>query len=156
VEIGLKSRPRPSLSAGRKNFTYSGSVVAAIPNGSQPNLMNTSYTITAEVDVPEGGASGMLVNLGGRYGGYGLYLLKGKPVFTYNLGGIKRTRWEGPEEFRPGKHTLVFDYKYDGLGFGEGQHLLPSREEWRYAAGPGNRIGLVGRQSGSRSHHVDA
>jgi arylsulfatase len=109
--------PRPSLSAGRKVFTYSGSVDAAIPNGTQPNLLNTSYTITADIDVPEGDAAGMLVNLGGRYGGYGLYLLKGKPVFTYNLGGVARVRWEGPQALAPGKHTLVFDYKYDGLGF---------------------------------------
>ena len=108
--------PRPSMSAGRKLFTYSGSVDAPIPNGSQPNLMNTSYTITAEIDVPEGGAEGMLVDLGGRYGGYGLYLLKSKPVFMYNFVGIERTRWEGPQALAPGKHTLVFDFKYDGLG----------------------------------------
>ena len=108
--------PRPSMSAGRKVFNYSGSVDAPIPNGSQPNLMNTSYTITAEIDVPEGGAEGMLVDLGGRYGGYGLYLLKSKPVFMYNFVGLERTRWEGPQALAPGKHTLVFDFKYDGLG----------------------------------------
>ena len=108
--------PRPSMSAGRKVFNYSGSVDAPIPNGSQPNLLNTSYTITAEIDVPEGGAEGMLVDLGGRYGGYGLYLLKSKPVFMYNFVGIERTRWEGPQALAPGKHTLVFDFKYDGLG----------------------------------------
>jgi hypothetical protein len=45
-----------------------------------------------------------------------LYLLKGKPVFLYNNGGIERTRWEGTGALAPGKHTLVFDYKYDGLG----------------------------------------
>ena len=108
--------PRPSMSAGRKVFNYSGSVDAPIPNGSQPNLLNTSYTITAEIDVAEGGAEGMLVDLGGRYGGYGLYLLKSKPVFMYNFVGIERTRWEGPQALAPGKHTLVFDFKYDGLG----------------------------------------
>jgi len=108
--------PRPSMSAGRKVFNYSGSVDAPIPNGSQPNLLNTSYTITAEIDVAEGGAEGMLVDLGGRYGGYGLYLLKSKPVFMYNFVGIERTRWQGPQALAPGKHTLVFDFKYDGLG----------------------------------------
>src|SRR6516164_6800570 len=108
--------PRPSMSAGRKLFTYPGSVDAPIPNGSQPNLTNTSYTVTAEIDVPEGGAEGMLVDLGGRYGGYGLYLLKSKPVFMYNFVGLERTRWEGPQALAPGKHTLVFDFKYDGLG----------------------------------------
>jgi arylsulfatase len=110
--------PRPSLAAGRKVFTYSGVATAGIPNGTQPSLLDTSYTITAEIEVPEGGADGMLVNLAGRYGGYGLYLLKGKPVFTYNLMGIERTRWEGPQALPPGKHTLVYDYKYDGLGLG--------------------------------------
>ena len=110
--------PRPSMSAGRKVFNYSGSVDAPIPNGSQPNLLNTSYTITAEIDLPKDGAEGMLVNLGGRYGGYGLYLLNGKPVFMYNFVGIERTRWEAPQALAPGKHTLVFDFKYDGLGAG--------------------------------------
>ena len=82
-----------------------------------PSLLNTSYTITAEVEVPPGGAEGMLNTNGGRFGGYGFYLLKGKPVFTWNLLDLKRIRWEGPEALSPGKHTLVFDFKYDGLGF---------------------------------------
>ena len=80
-------------------------------------MLNTSYTIAAEVDVPQGGAEGAIVSEGGRFGGYGLYLLKGKPVFTWNLLGLKRVRWEGPDVLAPGKHTLVYDFKYDGLGF---------------------------------------
>ena len=62
----------------------------------------------------------MLATLGGRFGGYGLYLLKGKPVFTYNLVDLERFRWEGPEALAAGKHTIVFDFKYDGPGFGKG------------------------------------
>ena len=62
----------------------------------------------------------MIVTDGGRFGGYGLYLLKGKPVFTYNFLDLERTRWEGTEALAPGKHTLVFDFKYDGPGFGKG------------------------------------
>jgi hypothetical protein len=54
---------------------------------------------------------------GGRFGGYELYLLKGKPVFTWNLLDLKRVRWESPEPLSPGKHTIEFDFKYDGLGF---------------------------------------
>jgi arylsulfatase len=50
--------------------------------------------------------------------GDGLYLLKGKPVFTYNHLDLKRDRWEGPEALSPGTHTIVYDFKYDGLGFG--------------------------------------
>src|SRR5207244_1900248 len=87
-----------------------------IPPGDAPSLLNTSYTITAEVEVPPGGAEGMLNTNGGRFGGYGFYLLKGKPVFTWNLLDLKRIRWEGPEALSPGRHTLVFDFKYDGLG----------------------------------------
>jgi hypothetical protein len=109
--------PRPSLAAGRRVFTFSGETVTGIPTGDAPNLLNTSYTITADVDVPAGGAEGMIHTNGGRFGGYGLYLLKGKPVFTWNLLDLKRVRWEGPGTLAPGKHTLEFDFKYDGLGF---------------------------------------
>ena len=71
--------------------------------------------------MPQGGGDGMLVTLGGRFGGYGLYLLKGKPVFTYNLMDLERFRWEGPQALVPGKHTIVFDFKRDeGPGFGKG------------------------------------
>ena len=67
--------------------------------------------------MPEGGAEGMIVTDGGRFGGYGLYLLKGKPVFPWNLLDLKRVRWEGADALAPGKHTLDYDFKYDGLGF---------------------------------------
>jgi len=107
--------PRPSLAAGRTKFEYSGLTVSDIPEGNMPSLLNKSYTITAEVDVPQGGGDGMIYNEGGRFFGYGLYLLKGKPVFTYNFQGLQRTRWEGPV-LSPGKHTIEFDFRYDGLG----------------------------------------
>jgi arylsulfatase len=106
--------PRPSFSAGRTVFKYSGEPFRC-PNGTQPSLLNTSYTITAEIEVSHGGTEGMIVNEGDRSGGYGMYLLKGKPVFVWNLLLLKRVRWEG-SELSPGKHTIVFDFKYDGLG----------------------------------------
>ena len=109
--------PRPSMSGGRKVFTYSGEPVSGIPRGTAPSVLNTSYTITAEIDVPKGGAEGMIVTDGGRFGGYGLYILKGKPVFLWNLLDLKRVRWEGKEALAPGKHRLEYDFKYDGLGF---------------------------------------
>ena len=94
--------------------------MAGLPEGSAPNTLNKSYSITAEVDIPPGGAEGMLNTLGGRFGGYGLYLLKGKPVFAYNLLAVEHFRWEGPAALTPGKHTIMFDFKYDGPGFGKG------------------------------------
>ncbi len=109
--------PKPSLTAGRNVFTYSGELTG-IPLGDAPSLIATSYTIAADVTVPEGGAEGMLNTAGGRFGGYGFYLLKGKPVFLWNQLNFRRIRWEGPEALSPGKHTLEFDFKYDGLGIG--------------------------------------
>jgi len=108
--------PKPSLAAGRTVFTYHGKITG-IPYGDAPNLLNTSYTITADVDIPQGGAEGMINTNGGRFGGYGFYLLKGKPVLTWNLLGLERVKWQGPDALSPGKHTLEFDFKYDGLGF---------------------------------------
>ena len=86
----------------------------------QVQLFARSYTITADIEVPAGGGDGMIVTDGGRFGGYGLYLLKGKPVFTYNLLALEKIRWEGQEPLTPGKHTLEFDFKYDGPGMAEG------------------------------------
>ena len=109
--------PRPNLAAGRSEFTWSGEVTGT-PNGDAPSILAASFNFKADVDVPDGGAEGMIVTQGGRFGGYGLYLLKGKPVFLYNFLDLQRTRWEGREALSPGKHTLEFDFKYDGLGFG--------------------------------------
>ena len=111
--------PRPSSIAGRDIFTYSGEL-AGLDSASAPGIIARSYTITAEVEVPQGGGEGMIVTDGGRFGGYGLYLLKGKPVFTYNFLGIERARWEGKDALSAGKHTIVFDFKYDGPGFAKG------------------------------------
>lgn len=111
--------PRPSALAGRTEFTYLGTV-AGINPGTAPSVLNKSFTIIAEVEVPKDGAEGMLAKMGGRFGGYGFYLLKGKPVFLYNFIDLERTRWEGKEVLTPGKHTLEFDFKYDGGGLGKG------------------------------------
>ncbi len=109
--------PRPNITAGRSVFTYTRPLTG-IPQGDSPLLLNASYTITADVEIPEGGAEGVILTSGGRFGGYGFYLLKGKPVFLWNLVDLKRIRWEGPEALAPGKHTVEFDFKYDGLGMG--------------------------------------
>jgi len=108
--------PRPNLAAGRTEFTWSGDVTGT-PNGDAPNILAASFKYKAEVEIPQGSAEGMIVTQGGRFGGYGFYVLKGKPVFLYNFLDLQRTRWEGSDALSPGKHTLEFDFKYDGLGF---------------------------------------
>jgi arylsulfatase A-like enzyme len=109
--------PRPSLSAGRTEFSWFGEITGT-PNGDAPSILDASFNYKAEVNIPQGGAEGMIVTQGGRFGGYGFYLLKGRPVFLYNFFDVQRTRWEAAEALSPGKHTIEFDFKYDGLGLG--------------------------------------
>jgi arylsulfatase A-like enzyme len=176
---------RPSAVAGKTEFTYTGENVG-IPLGNAPSILDRDYTITAQVTIPSGGADGMIATLGGRFGGYGLFLshdynwwLKGKfftytgvaslilglfilyrgksknwkrwklgfgklllfltglwlvlmlltaifglgrgrPVFVYNFLDMERFRWESLSGLSHGKHTIVFDFKYDGPGPAKG------------------------------------
>ena len=174
--------PRPSAVAGKTVFTYTGEN-PGIPVGNAPSVVDRDYTITAEVTIPQGGAEGMIATLGGRFGGYGLFLTpgfswwlksdlfkklglgllilglilvwlgksgrwikrfgyallliaalglvalfatdlfgigKGRPVFVYNLLDLERFRWRGLSGLDAGKHTIVFDFKYNGPGPGKG------------------------------------
>ena len=112
--------------------------------GNAPSLLNKVYTITAEVTIPKGGAEGMIATMGGVFGGYGLYLLKGKPVFVYNLLNLKRTRWEGGvgsadlmgKALEPGKHTIAFEFTYDGPGPGR---VAPACSRWTVRSCLGRR-----------------
>ncbi len=81
-----------------------------------PSILNRSFKITAEFEVPQGGANGVLVTQGGRFAGYGLYLKDGKPTFTYNALGVERFKWQAAEPLAPGKHTVVFEWKMDPQG----------------------------------------
>jgi arylsulfatase A-like enzyme len=114
--------PKPSYTPGRTEFTYTGELTNVPHPGvaGAPNVLNKSYTMTAEVEIPQGGAEGMLVTDGGRFSGYGFYLLKGVPVLTWNLLQLEKVKWQGKEALAPGKHTLEFDWKYDGPGLGKG------------------------------------
>ena len=109
--------PRPNITAGRNEFVYTRAMTG-LPQGDSPNILNASYTFTADIEVPQGGAEGMIVTSGGRFAGYGFYLLKGKPVFLWNMVDLERLKWEGADALSPGKHTVEFDFKYDGLGAG--------------------------------------
>jgi arylsulfatase A-like enzyme len=177
--------PRPSAVAGKTEFTYTGENVG-IPLGNAPSILDRDYTITAQVDVPSGGAEGMIATLGGRFGGYGLFMShdynwwltgkfftytglaslllglyilmrgrarnwkhwkigfgkllltltglwlvlmlltslfglgRGRPVFVYNFLDMERFRWESFSGLSSGKHTIVFDFKYDGPGPAKG------------------------------------
>jgi arylsulfatase len=109
--------PRPNITAGRTEFVYTRPMTG-LPQGDSPFILNASYTFTADIEVPQAGAEGMIVTSGGRFAGYGFYLLKGKPVFLWNLVDLERLKWESSEALSPGRHTVEFDFKYDGMGAG--------------------------------------
>lgn len=113
--VGRLTAQRPSITAGRNEFTWTLPLTGT-PNGDAPSVLNTSYNFKADVEIPATGAEGMLITQGGRFGGYGFYVLKNKPVFVWNLVDLKRIKWEGTEALTPGKHTLEFDFKYAGMG----------------------------------------
>jgi arylsulfatase A-like enzyme len=110
---------RPSLSRGRTEFTYYPGMIR-IPEGAAPDLKNKSYRIIADVEIPEGGAEGVLMTQGGRFNGLGLYLLQARPIFHYNLVGVDRTTVAAKDPLTPGNHTITVDFKYDGGGIGKG------------------------------------
>ena len=109
--------PRPNITAGRSEFVYTRPMVG-LPQGDSPLLLNTAYTVTADIEVPAGGAEGMILTSGGRFAGYGFYLLGGKPVWLWNMVDLERLKWQGAEALTPGRHIVEFDFKYDGLGAG--------------------------------------
>ncbi|MCW9679832.1 arylsulfatase [Dolichospermum planctonicum UHCC 0167] len=110
---------RPSPASGRTTFTYYSSGVS-IPEGSAPNLKNRSFTITAEVEIPENGAEGVLLTQGGRFAGWGFFLKDSKPTYVYNFVNAERYIIQSPEKLTPGKSTIKFNFDYDGGGVGAG------------------------------------
>jgi len=112
---------RPSLTRGRTTFEYIAGMVR-IPEGATPDLKNKSYSLTAEVEIPKGGASGVLATQGGRFGGWGLLVLEGKPVFVHALSNQAQHKYKvaSKEALATGRHTIRFDFAYDGGGGGMG------------------------------------
>jgi arylsulfatase len=112
---------RPSLTRGRTSFTYYPGTIR-VPEGSAPDTKNRSFTITAEVEIPAGGADGVVITQGGRFGGWGLLLLDGKPEFDYAFSNQPRHKYRiaSKEKLAAGKHTIRLDFRYDGPGYGKG------------------------------------
>lgn len=102
---------RPSLTAGRKTFTYPN--LLRLPEGASPDLKHKSHSITAKVEIPELGAEGMLLTQGGRFAGYGLYIRDGKLVYDYNLVGVEQYTITSESRLPSGEVTLKAIYKTD-------------------------------------------
>ena len=81
---------------------------------------NKSFSITAELDVPEGGAEGVIIAQGGAFGGFALYVKDGKPAYCYNLFGLQRFKVYGEDKIPAGEHQVRMEFTYDGGGLGKG------------------------------------
>jgi arylsulfatase len=110
---------RPSLMGGRTSITLADGMVGMM-EGVFIDVKNRSKTITAEVEVPEGGGNGTLVAQGGRFGGWSLYVKDGVPAYDYNFLGLQRTSIASAKKLAPGKAVVRFDFAYDGGGPGKG------------------------------------
>jgi len=109
--LNAELQGRPTLGGDAKTFTYYPGQLA-LPNDAAPRVLNKSWTITADIEVPDK-AEGMIVTHGGMVGGYGLYLRDGKPTFVYNYLDLDRYPVAGQEALK-GKVKLVVDFAYEG------------------------------------------
>jgi arylsulfatase len=109
---------RPALVHGNSQTFYAG--MKRLSENSVVNVKNKSFTVTASVTIPDGGANGVLIAQGGAYGGWSFYLHEGKPAFAYNLGGIKTDFVRSDVAIEPGEHELVAHFAYEGGGIGKG------------------------------------
>ncbi|TCM16036.1 arylsulfatase [Novosphingobium sp. PhB165] len=134
IRMNAEAMGRPSLVGKRtKAVYYEGQI--ALPDAACLPMLNKSWTITAEIDLPSDHAEGMIVTHGGLEGGYGLYLREGKPVFVYNFLSIDRPTFAAEAPLPKGKTTLAVDFKYDGGGMGKGGEITISANGTKVAGG---------------------
>jgi arylsulfatase A-like enzyme len=111
---------RPSLTRGRSEFVYYPGMIR-IPEGSSPDFKNKSWTLAAEVTIPQGGANGVLGTIGGRYGGWALLLMEGKPLFAYAFSNQPQHKYRAMSDqaLAPGNHIIRVKFDYSGAGIGK-------------------------------------
>jgi arylsulfatase len=133
IRMNAEAMGRPSLVGKRTKATYYEGMVALVNDACLP-MLNKSWTITAQVDLPDK-AEGMIITQGGSEGGYGLYLREGKPTFVYNFLGQARSTFAADNALPPGPCKLVVDFAYDGGGMGKGATVTLSADGGQLARG---------------------
>jgi Sulfatase len=109
---------RPQLIKGNTQILFGG--MGRLTENSVVVMKNKSYAITTAIVVPEGGASGTIVSMGGAFGGWSIYLNDGKPAHCYNLFGLQQFKVYGPDPLPAGDHQVRVEFTYDGGGLGKG------------------------------------
>ena len=109
---------RPSLIRGNSQLFFAG--MGRLSENSVVSIKNKSFSVTAEIDVPEGGAEGVLIAQGGRFGGWAVYVKAGKAKFVYNVLGIQEFATEADSAVPQGTHQVRMEFAYDGGGLAKG------------------------------------
>jgi len=132
--INAESAGRPDLMGGRTSLSlYEG--MKGMSENAFINIKNKSFVITADVEVPAGGANGVILAQGGRFGGWSLYVQNGKPAYTYNYLGLESFTVAAPQPLPAGKATLRYEFVYDGGGMGKGGTITLSVNGSKVAEG---------------------
>ena len=119
---------RPQLIKGNRQLLFGG--MGRLSENSVVVTKNKSHSITAQLDVPDAGAQGVIVAQGGAYGGWSLYAKDGRPAYCYNLFGLQRFKVYGEEPIPAGEHQVRMEFAYDGGGLAKGGHCVAVRR-WR-------------------------
>jgi arylsulfatase len=109
---------RPTLIRGNSQILFGK--MGRLTESSVVNIKNKSHAITAELEIPEGGANGVIIAQGGAYGGWAVYAKDGRPSYCYNLLGLRRFKIYGDTEIPAGEHQVRVEFAYDGGGLGKG------------------------------------
>lgn len=127
---------RPSLTRGRSEFIYYPGMIR-IPEGSAPDFKNKSWTVAAEVTMPQSGANGVLATMGGRYGGWALLVEENKPQFAYAYSNQAEHKYRvaSDQPLAPGDHIIRVKFDYEGGGIGKAATATLLVDEKRVAQG---------------------
>ena len=109
---------RPQLITGKTQMLYAG--MGRLSENSVLSIKNKSWSVTAEIEVPEKGAEGVVITQGGKFGGWAVYAKDGKLKFAYNMLGINLYTVEAKDPIPAGKHQVRMEFAYDGGGVGKG------------------------------------
>lgn len=110
---------RPDLIGDRTSLTL-GEGMEGIMENAFINVKGRSHSVTADIEIPEDGAEGVIISQAGRFGGWSLYLDEGRPAYVYNYGGLELTTIEAPEPLAAGPHTLRYEFTWGGGAPGTG------------------------------------
>ncbi len=109
---------RPQLVKGNTQLLFGG--MGRLSENSVINIKNKSHAVTADLTVAAGGAAGVIIAQGGRFGGWALYVHDGRPAYCYNLLGVQQFKIYADTALEAGDHQVRMEFAYDGGGLGKG------------------------------------